>query len=90
MWSLSFASKIKEIVDRPKQIFSEGAASSAIILSIADDTIPDEEFQSEHERLLNRWGYRLPNKEALYYYRLSQQHYEDRLILPTLGRSHSL
>ena len=80
----------KEILDRPKRIFSEGAGSSDIILAKANDTISDEEFQSEHARLLNRWGYRLPNKEALYYYRLSQRHYEDRLILPTLGRSHSL
>jgi asparagine synthase (glutamine-hydrolysing) len=59
-------------------------------MSIANNTISEQEFQSEHARLLNRWGYRLPNKEALYYYRLSQQHYEDRLLLPNMGRSNSL
>ena len=80
----------KEILDRPKQIFSKGAGSSDIIMMIADDTISDAEFQAEQARLRNRWGYRLPNKEALYYYRLSQQHYEDRLVFPTLGKGHSL
>jgi asparagine synthase (glutamine-hydrolysing) len=80
----------EEIVNRPKQKFSQGAGSSDIIVQIAEREISDAEFQSELARLQNRWHYRLPNKEALYYYRILQEYFEDRWIFPTMGQSRSL
>jgi asparagine synthase (glutamine-hydrolysing) len=80
----------EEIVNRPKQKFSKGAGSSDTILQIAERTISDAEFQSEESRLLNRWGYQLPNKEALHYYKLLQQYYDDQWIFPVMGQSKSL
>jgi asparagine synthase (glutamine-hydrolysing) len=80
----------EEIANRPKQKFSKGAGSSDTILQIAEDTISDAEFQSEGSRLLNRWGYQLPNKEALYYYKLLRQYYDDQWIFPVMGQSKSL
>lgn len=79
-----------EIVNRPKQKFSEGAGSSDFIVDVAEREISDTEFRSERDRLSNRWRYRLPNKEALYYYKMLHQHYEDRWIFPTMGHSRSL
>jgi asparagine synthase (glutamine-hydrolysing) len=79
-----------EILNRPKQKFSKGAGSSDIIRMLAEDTISDEEFRLQSNHLLNKWEYRLPNKEALYYYKLLQQYYEDRWIFPTMGQSRSL
>lgn len=79
-----------EIVDRPKQKFSRGAGSSDVIVQLAERSISDDEFSSERTRLLNRWGYQLMNKEAIYYYRILQQHFEDRWIFPVLGQSRSL
>jgi len=80
----------EEIVNRPKQKFSRGAGSSDIIVDVAERDISNAEFQSELARLSNRWGYRLPNKEALYYYQILRQYYEDCWIFPTMGQSQSL
>jgi asparagine synthase (glutamine-hydrolysing) len=79
-----------EITNRPKQKFSKGAGSSNIFGQIANREISNQEFHSERARLLYEWNYRLPNKEALYYYRILQQLFEDRWIFPTMGLSHSL
>jgi asparagine synthase (glutamine-hydrolysing) len=57
---------------------------------LANETISDEEFLSERGRLLFEWNYRLPNKEALYYYRILHQSYQDQWIFPTMGSSRSL
>ncbi|HSB66699.1 MAG TPA: asparagine synthase B [Anaerolineales bacterium] len=80
----------EEIVNRPKQKFSKGAGSSQIIVQIAEREIGNATFQSESARLLNRWGYRLSNKEALYYYQILRQHFEDQWIFPSMGQSQSL
>lgn len=79
-----------EIVNRPKQKFSKGAGSSDVVAEIADREIPNAEFHSERAWFYYYGDYRLPNKEALYYYRILRQFYEDKWILPTMGRSRSL
>lgn len=76
-----------EIVNRPRQKFSKGAGSSDIIVDVAEREISDADFQAEWDRLMNRWGYRLPSKEALYYYRMLRQYFDDRWIFPTMGQS---
>jgi asparagine synthase (glutamine-hydrolysing) len=80
----------EEIVNRPKEKFSAGAGSSDVLGRLANETISDEEFLSERGRLLFEWNYRLPNKEALYYYRILHQSYQDQWIFPTMGHSRSL
>jgi len=80
----------EEIVNRPKQKFSKGAGSSDIIVQVADREIDIQEMHSERARLLYQWNYRLPNKEALYYYRILQENYRDQWVFPTLGSSRSL
>jgi asparagine synthase (glutamine-hydrolysing) len=79
-----------EIVNRPKAKFSKGAGSSELIAHEAVEKITDQEFTSERDRLKKDWDYNLQNKEALYYYRLMRDHYEDEWILPTMGSSRSL
>jgi asparagine synthase (glutamine-hydrolysing) len=56
----------------------------------AEEVISDAEFATERQRLARDWNYRLPNKEALYYYRLLRQFYRDEWILPGMGCSRSL
>lgn len=79
-----------EIVNRPKAKFSKGAGSSELIAQDAVAEISDGEFVSERERLKKEWDYTLENKEALYYYRILREFYDDQWILPTMGRSRSL
>ncbi|MBE0681010.1 MAG: asparagine synthase B [Anaerolineales bacterium] len=79
-----------EITNRPKQKFSKGAGSSDVITKKVDQEIADQEFHSERARLLYQWNYRLPNKEALYYYRILHEFYQDQWIFPTMGQSRSL
>jgi asparagine synthase (glutamine-hydrolysing) len=80
----------EEIVNRPKQKFSKGAGSSDVIAQMAEREISHNEFQSELARFLYDWNYRLPNKEALYYYRILHETYQDQWIFPTMGHSRSL
>lgn len=79
-----------EIVNRPKQKFSKGAGSSDLIAQLAEEKISDDEFISEAQRLKSEWNYALPNKEALYYYQIMQEHYDDQWIFPNMGHSRSL
>lgn len=79
-----------EIVNRPKQKFSKGAGYSDLIAQLAEEKIPDDEFLSETQRLKNEWNYALPNKEALYYYKIMREHYDDLWIFPNMGHSRSL
>jgi asparagine synthase (glutamine-hydrolysing) len=79
-----------EIVYRPKMKFSKGAGSSDILAERADDKVSDSEFQREQERLQHDWDYTLPNKEALLYYHMLREHYQDEWIMPNMGRSRSL
>lgn len=80
----------QEIVNRPKQKFSKGAGSSDVLAQLANRSISDKEFESERARLLFEWNYRLPNKEALHYYKILSEIYKDRWIFPTMGHSRSL
>ncbi|MDL1911382.1 asparagine synthase B [Chloroflexi bacterium CFX6] len=87
----SFADELpQEIVNRPKAKFSKGAGSSELIAQEAVEKITDGEFASERDRLKKDWNYNLQNKEALYYYRILREFYDDEWILPTMGNSRSL
>ncbi|NUQ84002.1 MAG: asparagine synthase B [Anaerolineales bacterium] len=87
----SFANELpQEIVNRPKVKFSKGAGSSELIAQEAVEKITDEEFTLERDRLKKDWNYNLQNKEALYYYRILREFYDDEWILPTMGNSRSL
>ena len=79
-----------EIVKRPKLKFSAGAGSSHLLAQIAEDTISTTEFINERQRLSQEWNYHLPNKEALYYYRILHYTYKDEWIFPSLGQIHRL
>lgn len=87
----SFANDLpRQIVNRPKAKFSKGAGSSELIAQEAIAKIIDQEFESERDRLKKDWDYNLQNKEALYYYRILREFYDDEWILPTMGNSRSL
>jgi asparagine synthase (glutamine-hydrolysing) len=79
-----------EIVHRPKQKFSQGAGSADLLAHRAEESISDADFQAEQQRLAQEWRYHLPNKEALFYYRILREYYHDEWILPGMGRSRSL
>jgi asparagine synthase (glutamine-hydrolysing) len=80
----------QEIVNRPKQKFSKGAGSSDLLAHIAEGEISDREFASESRRLKSEWDYTLQNKEALYYYKILRQSYEDGWVFSGIGKSRSL
>ncbi|HET9909100.1 MAG TPA: asparagine synthase B [Anaerolineales bacterium] len=87
----SFADDLpKEIVNRPKAKFSQGAGSSELLAQQAVEKISDQQFMSERKRLKEDWNYNLQNKEALFYYRILHEFYDDKWILPTMGNSRSL
>ena len=79
-----------EIVYRPKMKFSKGAGSSDILAERAEEKVSDSDFQQEKARLQRDWDYTLPNKEALLYYKMLHEHYQDEWIMPNMGRSRSL
>jgi asparagine synthase (glutamine-hydrolysing) len=79
-----------EIVYRPKMKFSKGAGSSDILAERAEQKISDKRFQAEQKRLKLDWDYDLQNKEALLYYQMLREHYQDKWIMPNMGRSRSL
>ncbi len=78
------------IVNRPKQKFSKGAGSSDLISQLAESQISDVEFKRESARLKTAWDYSLQNKEALYYYKIMREFYDDKFIFPVMGHSRSL
>lgn len=80
----------ENIVNRPKQKFSKGAGSSDLIAERAGSEISDGEFSSEEKRLRKEWDYTLKNKEALYYYKIIREHYDDPFLFNTMGHSRSL
>lgn len=79
-----------EIIQRPKQKFSQGAGSARILAQRAKETISDGDFAKEKERLKAEWDFDLKNKEALYYYRKASTYYADEVLLPGMGQSRSL
>ncbi len=87
----AFASALPEhIVNRPKEKFSKGAGSADLIARLAEDTIGNAEFAAERARMAQTWNYHLANKEALYYYRILRESYQDDHIFPMMGHSRSL
>lgn len=87
----SFADDLPlEIVNRPKEKFSKGAGSSDLIIQHAVEAISDSDFLAEQKRLREGWDYKLQSKEALYYYRILTEFYDDETILPSMGKSRSL
>jgi asparagine synthase (glutamine-hydrolysing) len=78
------------IVRRPKQKFSAGAGSSQLLALHAEQAVSDRDFAAESDRLCAEWGYMLPNKEGLYYYRILAEAYPDEWIFATMGISRSL
>lgn len=80
----------ENIVNRPKQKFSMGAGSSGLIAEIANHEITGKELESEKKRLRKEWDYSLKNKEALYYYKIIREHYDDSFLFNTMGHSRSL
>jgi asparagine synthase (glutamine-hydrolysing) len=88
---LAFAESLPlEIINRPKQKFSGGAGSAEMMMDRAEETLSDAEFAAERRRLAQDWNYPLLNKEALYYYRILREFYQDEWILPGMGCSRSL
>ncbi len=79
-----------EIVDRPKQKFSQGAGSSEVLAALAEKTFSNDELARERDRLRSDWGYDLPNKEALYYYRILRAKFRDEWVFPVMGQSRNL
>ena len=87
----AFSNELPEnIVNRPKQKFSKGAGSSDLIAEIAEREISDHDFKSESRRLKKDRDYTLKNKEALYYYNIVHEHYDDAFLFNTMGHSRSL
>lgn len=87
----AFAGRLPDaIVRRPKQKFSAGAGSSQLLARQAEEAVSDRDFGAERDRLSDEWGYPLPNKEGLYYYRILAEAYPDDRIFATMGVSRSL
>lgn len=80
----------EEIVNRPKQKFSQGAGSSGTLTQVAEREISDAEFKKVKSHLLEKLGYQLKNKENLLYYRIFHEYYRDHWVWPTMGHSRSL
>jgi asparagine synthase (glutamine-hydrolysing) len=79
-----------KITWRAKQKFSHGAGSRDVIKEHAERKISDGEFTSERARLKTDWDYTLPNKEALFYYKMMREHFSDEQFMPGMGHSRSL
>lgn len=87
----AFASELPDlIIHRPKQKFSAGAGSMYELAQVAEERFDNQTFAREQRRLIQRWGYRLPNKEALYYLDTLRAVLPERLIIPEMGVSRSL
>jgi asparagine synthase (glutamine-hydrolysing) len=76
-----------EIVQRPKQKFSDGAGSIELMAHYASDTISDAEFVAERG-LPN--GAQLQSKEHLLYYRIFREHFGDSMSYDVIGRTRSV
>jgi asparagine synthase (glutamine-hydrolysing) len=60
------------------------------LATVAEERFDDQMFARERQRLMQRWNYRLPNKEALYYLDTLRAVLPERLIMPEMGVSRSL
>ncbi len=87
----AFAGELPDsIIQRPKQKFSAGAGSMYELAKVAEERFDNQAFARERQRLMRRWGYRLQNKEALYYLDTLRAVLPERLIMPEMGVSRSL
>lgn len=87
----AFAGELPDgIINRPKLKFSAGTGSSRILETIAESGISDADFAAERQRMMRLWRYALPNKEALYYYRILSGYMEDPVLFSLMGVSRSL
>lgn len=87
----AFAGELPDsIIQRPKQKFSAGAGSMYELAKVAEERFDTQTFARERQRLMQRWGYRLHNKEALYYLDTLRAVLPERLIMPGMGVSRSL
>ncbi len=76
-----------EVVDRPKQKFSDGAGSINLVAEHANDTISDDEFLRERNVGEN---VELRSKEELLYYRIFRGIFGDSLQPDIVGRTRSV
>ncbi len=87
----AFADELPDlIIQRPKQKFSAGAGSIYELAQVAEERFDNQTFARERRRLMRQWGYRLRNKEALYYLDTLRAVLPERLIMPEMGVSRSL
>ncbi len=87
----AFAGELPDtIIQRPKQKFSAGAGSMYELAKVAEERFDNQTFARERQRLMRQWGYRLQNKEALYYLDTLRAVLPERLIMPEMGVSRSL
>jgi asparagine synthase (glutamine-hydrolysing) len=73
-----------EIIERPKQKFSQGTGSGQLMADYANRKISDSDFAAERKKL------NLRSKEELLYYRLFKDHYGDRIPDGVIGRTRSV
>ena len=74
----------KEIVNRKKAKFWEGAGVSELLAQYANEHITDDEFKDERT-LLN--GEVINTKEELMYYRIFRRHFGDLTDISWMGRT---
>ncbi|MGQ9549110.1 MAG: asparagine synthase B [Roseiflexus sp.] len=87
----AFANDLPDsIVQRPKQKFSAGAGSMYELAKVAEARFDDRTLARERRRLMQRWNYRLLNKEAIYYLDTLRTMLPEHLIIPEMGMSRSL
>ena len=80
----SFADLLpREVMERKKQRFSDGAGSIHSLVRISDDIITDREFETERKRLPKN---RVRTKEELLYFRSFAKHFGDsENVLKSVG-----
>jgi hypothetical protein len=75
------------ILNRPKQKFSDGAGSMAMLAEHANRRISDEEFGKN--RVVDG-GVELRSKEEMLYFQIFQDAYGSELDAKTVGRTRSI
>lgn len=76
-----------EIINRPKQKFSDGAGSMDMLAEYANDQITDNEFAKAKEQYT---GAELRSKEEMYYFRIFQEWFGSSLKPQNIGRTRSV
>lgn len=76
-----------DIINRPKQKFSDGAGSMDMLSEFANERISDREFAEAQE---NHEGAKLRSKEELYYFRIFRDWFGDTFKPSNIGRTRSV